>query len=153
MASRSAYAGRRRVQAELFPFLSVLACMIGCLVLLIIILSSSVLGSTRSITLVARDAAGNNLDLTPEILEVTAKGVLIHSTGEFVPSGSIARANTPLRRLLVRVAANRKAEYIIVAVRPDGYALFDRVRRQVEGRGIEIGYEPIDEEWRVRIRK
>lgn len=141
------------MQAELFPFLSVLACMIGSLVLIIIIVTSSALGSQRSITLVARDEKGNNLELVPRILEVRADGVLLHGTNEFVAVAQVGRPGTALRRLLTEVAARSQAEYVILAVRPDGYATFEKVREQVEDRGIQIGYEPIDADWRVRTRR
>lgn len=141
------------LQAELFPFLAVLACIIGTLVLLIILVTSSVLGAKRSITLVARDEQGSNLALRPHVIEVRHDGVQLHSTREFVATASLGRADTPLRRLLVEVQAKRGEEYIIVAVRPGGYPNFPRVRRQIEGRGIRIGYEPIDDEWTIRARR
>ena len=64
----------------------------------------------------------------------------------------MARKGAPDFQLLQEVAARRKEEYIIVAVRPDGYAHFDRVRDLIEGRGIQIGYEPVDQEWKIRTR-
>ena len=48
---------------DLFPFLSVLACMIGTLILVIIMITTTVLGSRRSVTLVARDSLGENVEL------------------------------------------------------------------------------------------
>jgi hypothetical protein len=144
---------RSGIQVELFPFLSVLACVIGTLVLLVILVTSSVLGDKRAITLVAKDAAGQNVTLAPRYVEVTGDGIILHPGGEFVAASAISRAGTPLRRLLEEVRQNRRSEYIIVAVRPEGFALFDRVRNQVEGRGIEIGYEPIDTDWTLKIRE
>ncbi len=150
MATRRAPAVRP--PAELFPFLSVLACMIGTLILIIIVVTSGVLGSKRSITLVARDDGGRNLTLQPHYVEVRGDGVVLHPGLEFVPAADVGRANTPLRRLLRQVRERRDAEYVIVALRPDGFALFDEVRDQVEGQGVQIGYEPIDAGWTLRIR-
>lgn len=144
--------GAARRQAELFPFLAVLACMIGTLILIIIVVTSSVLGSRRSITLVARDSHGRNSPLKPHYVEVRADGVLLHPGLEFVPSHEVRGKGTALRRLLVQVQSRRDAEYVIVAVRPDGFELFDEVRDEVEGRGIQIGYEPVDADWKLRIR-
>jgi hypothetical protein len=144
--------GTARRQAELFPFLAVLACMIGTLILIIIVVTSGVLGSRRSITLVARDADGRSITLTPHYVEVRGDGVLLHPGLEFVPADLVNRGDTALRRLLRQVEANKGTEYVIVAVRPDGFELFDEVRDQVEGRGIQIGYEPVDADWKLRIR-
>lgn len=154
MAARS---GRRGAGAsltvELFPFLSVLACVIGTLVLLVILVTSGLLGSKRSISLIAEAGAGHNASLRPRYVEVTGTGVTLHPGGETVARAELGRANTALSRLLREVSANRDEEYIIVALRPSGYPHFDRVRDQVEGRGIKIGYEPIDEGWKLRIRR
>lgn len=140
------------LQAELFPFLAVLACMIGTLILIIIAVTSGVLGEKRSITLVARDAYGRNLTLKPHYVEVRGDGVIIHPGMEFVPAEDIGGRDTALRRLLRQVRERRSTEYVIVAVRPDGFELFPEVRDQVEGRGIQIGYEPLDAGWTLRIR-
>ncbi|HEX8903268.1 MAG TPA: hypothetical protein VF771_00340 [Longimicrobiaceae bacterium] len=137
--------------AELFPFLSVLACVIGTLVLLVILVTSGVLGSRRSITLVAQTSTGQNVRLRPHYVEVTAEGVVLHPGGQFVPAEQLGRRDTPLAALLAQVARKRRSEYVIVALRPGGYPNFHRVREQVENRGIEIGYEPIDEGWKLRI--
>jgi hypothetical protein len=139
-------------QAELFPFLAVLACMIGTLILIIIAVTSGVLGDKRSITLVARDDHGRNVTLRPHYVEVRGDGVVIHPDMEFVAADQVDEGGTALRRLLRRVQERKATEYVIVAVRPDGFELFDEVRDQVEGRGIQIGYEPVDADWKLRIR-
>lgn len=140
------------LQAELFPFLAVLACMIGTLILIIIVVTSGVLGSKRSITLVARDDDGRSVTLKPHYVEVRGDGVLIHPGMEFVAADQVDGRDTALRRLLRQVEARKDTEYVIVAVRPDGFTLFDQVRDEVEGRGIQIGYEPVDADWKLRIR-
>jgi hypothetical protein len=140
------------LQAELFPFLAVLACMIGTLILIIIVVTSGVLGEKRSITLVARDDDGRSVTLKPHYVEVRGDGVVIHPGMEFVAADQVDGADTALRRLLRQVEARKATEYVIVAVRPDGFALFDEVRDEVEGRGIQIGYEPVDADWKLRIR-
>lgn len=130
-----------------------LACVIGTLVLLVILVTSGLLGSRRSITLVAQSSSGQNVTLRPRYVEVTGEGVVLHPGGETVPASSLGRPGTPLADLLREVAARKDQEYVIVALRPSGYEHFGRVRDQVEGRGIRIGYEPIDEGWKLRIRR
>lgn len=138
---------------ELFPFLAVLACVIGTLILLVILVTSGLLGARRSITLVAQTSTGQNVTLRPHYVEVTGDGVVLYPGGERVPAARLGQRDTPLDRLLRQVARDRDREYVIVALRPSGYAHFSRVREQVEGRGIKIGYEPIDEGWTLRIRR
>lgn len=154
MARRKPGAGPgAALTAELFPFLAVLACVIGTLVLLVILVTSGVLGSRRSITLVALGDAGQNERLIPHYVEVTGEGVILHPGGELVPMSRVGSGYTPLDDLLAEVASKRDREYVIVALRPSGYPNFSRVRQQVENRGIQIGYEPIDEGWTLRMRR
>ncbi|HEU4560760.1 MAG TPA: hypothetical protein VFS20_23110 [Longimicrobium sp.] len=154
MARRKPGAGpSAALTAELFPFLAVLACVIGTLVLLVILVTSGVLGSRRSITLVALSDVGQNERLIPRYVEVTGEGVILHPGGELVPMSQVGGRGTPLAELLAEVERKRDREYVIVALRPSGYPNFSRVRQQVENRGIQIGYEPIDEGWTLRIRR
>jgi hypothetical protein len=152
VARRSGQGGNG-LSPELFPFLAVLACVIGTLVLLVILVTSGLLGSRRSITLVAQNGTGQNVQLRPRYVEVTADGVVLHPGGERVSVAQLTRRGTALDRLLRDVGRNREREYVIVALRPSGYPHFAQVREQVEGRGIQIGYEPIDEGWKLRIRR
>jgi hypothetical protein len=41
---------------------------------------------------------------------------------------------------------------LIVAIRPYGIDVFDKVRALIESEGIDIGYEPIDEGWTLKIQ-
>jgi hypothetical protein len=58
---------------------------------------------------------------------------------------------SPLQTLLEEVKVNRDTQYLIVAIRPDGIEVFDQVRALIESEGIDIGYEPIDEGWTLKI--
>jgi hypothetical protein len=138
---------------ELFPFLAVLACVIGALTLIIIVVTTSALGGRRAITLTARDTHGRIVAKIPRYVEVRGDGVLLHPSGTLVTADELETARSPLRLLLAEVAKRRDREYVIVALRPDGYKLFTKVREMIEGRGLDIGYEPIDAGWRLRIRE
>ncbi|PSB42786.1 hypothetical protein C7B80_26250 [Cyanosarcina cf. burmensis CCALA 770] len=50
------------------------------------------------------------------------------------------------------MSERRDREYLIVAVRPDGIDVFKEVRRLVEQKNIDIGFEPIDEGWRLKLK-
>ena len=61
--------------------------------------------------------------------------------------------NSALEKLLAQVSDRREQEYLIVAVRPDGIDVFDKVRDMVEQKRIDIGYEPIDEGWQLKVKE
>lgn len=58
---------RRRViyrpaaEVELFPFLSILACTIGTLILLIIVLTTQIFSDQNAVTIIAETEGGKNL--------------------------------------------------------------------------------------------
>jgi hypothetical protein len=144
---------RKFIEIELFPFLSVLACTIGTLILLIIVASTQILSSQPEVTIVARNEDGQNEAKTPFYIECRENGIVIHPGEVFVPQPAIAQPNSALGQLLNRVSARRDREYLIVAVRPDGLEVFREVRDLIEQRDIDIGYEPIDKGWQLKLQE
>ena len=149
MARRSF--NRNPIQVELFPFLSILACTIGTLVLLIIVLTTQIFSSQQEVTIIAQTEAGSNQQKVPRYLECGEDGVVIHPSREFVPFSDLEQPNSALARLLDEIEENRAEEYLIVAIRPQGVKTFQIVRDLVEQRGIDLGYEPIDKGWQLKI--
>ncbi len=149
--------GRRRrnyqkAELELFPFLSVLACTIGSLILLIIVISSQTFSGGKQVTIVAKADRGNNQVKTPRYIECREDGVVVYPSREFVSASSLNSPNSGLLRLINEVKLNRNKEYIIVAVRPKGIGVFQKVREIIEREKIDIGYEPIDEDWEINVK-
>ncbi|MEB3148716.1 MAG: hypothetical protein VKL60_06795 [Sphaerospermopsis sp.] len=142
---------RSVTEIELFPFLSVLACTIGVLILLIIVLMAQTFSNQRQVTIVARTENGQNQNKQPRYIECRSDGIIIHPGEEFVSLTALNFSYSPLQRLLEEVKVNRDTQYLIVAIRPDGIEVFDQVRALIESEGIDIGYEPIDEGWTLKI--
>ncbi|MEM1368920.1 MAG: hypothetical protein AAGG02_13080 [Cyanobacteria bacterium P01_H01_bin.15] len=144
---------RRRLKTdiELFPFLSILACTIGTLILLIIVISTQAFGDQKEIRIIAKVDAGQNLSKTPRYIEVTGEGVIIHPEKTLVQQAELQAPYSALTDLIEQVSTARDREYLIVAVRPEGIAIFDEVRSKIEAKGIDIGYEPIDSDWILKI--
>jgi biopolymer transport protein ExbD len=139
------------ITIELFPFLSILACTIGTLILLIIVITTQVFSNNREITIIATSEDGTNRTKTPRYIECRKDGVLLHPSQTFVPEYQLTASNSSLSQLLSELRRNKDKEYLIVAVRPDGIEVFQKVRNLVEEQGIDIGYEPIDQGWKLKI--
>jgi biopolymer transport protein ExbD len=152
MARRSP--SRRAIEIELFPFLSVLACTIGTLILLIIVLATNLFTGEREVTIVAKNEAGeqgNNQKKTPRYIECRQDGIVIHPSQEFVAKKDLKKPNTALTKLINDVKNNRDREYLIAAIRPDGIEVFQQVRNLIEQERIDLGYEPIEKDWKLKI--
>lgn len=143
---------RPAIELELFPFLSVLVCTIGTLILLIIVVTSQILSNQRQVTIVARSESGQNQTKTPRYIECQGNGIIIYPSQDLVLKEDIDSPSSALRRLLDEVSRRRNEEYLIVAIRPDGIDVFDKVRNLIEKENIDIGFEPIDEGWRLKVK-
>lgn len=143
---------KNRTEVELFPFLSILACTIGTLILLIIVLTTQAL-EQQEVTIVAKTESGENRSKAPRYIECRQDGVVLYPSEEFVPKEQLDNPDSALQKLIAQVKANKNQEYLIVALRPNGIDVFEQVRNLVEGEGIDIGYEPVDSTWKLTIEQ
>lgn len=139
------------IEIELFPFLSILACTIGTLILLIIALSTQVFSSNREVKIIAKTEAGENLDKIPRYLECRGDGIIIYPQEEFVAKENLYSYNSAFIKLLDELRLNPEREYLIVAIRPDGIDSFQEIREIIETKGIDMGYEPIDKDVKLKL--
>lgn len=142
---------RPAIQTELFPFLSILACTIGTLILLIIAIASQTLSKKQEVTIVAKTERGQNQAKIPRYLECRQDGIVIYPAQTFVSAAELQQSTSAFRQLLAQMKQKRGQEYLIVAVRPDGFQVFETVRSLVEAEGIDLGYEPLDRGWTLKF--
>ncbi len=138
-------------ELDLFPFLSILACTIGTLILLIIVITSQILSNERQVTIVARTENGENQGKQPRYLECRADGIILYPSQKLLAVSQLNNHNSPLRKLLDEIKNNRDQEYLIVAIRPDGIEVFKKIRALIEEAGIDLGYEPLDQGWELKL--
>ncbi len=145
MSRRNIYR-KKQTEVELFPFLSVLACTIGTLILLIIVLTTQALDPQEAVVVAKaeKDGKGANKNKTPLYIECRQDGFIIHPSKEFAPRADIYDQKSPLRKTIAKLKANKDKQYLIVILRPDGLEMFDKLRELVDKEGIDIGYEPLE---------
>ncbi|MDJ0681645.1 MAG: hypothetical protein QNJ18_17525 [Xenococcaceae cyanobacterium MO_167.B52] len=156
---------RQKTDVELFPFLSILACTIGTLILLIIVLTTQNLTQSeviaeqekdlnqheKQVKIIAKDQAknGTNKSKNPVYIECREDGVILYPQKTFVSQAELTSYSSPLQELITLIKMNKDQEYLIIAVRPKGVNVFKQVRNLVEEAEIDMGYEPIDEDWEL----
>lgn len=133
-------------EVELFPFLSVLACTIGTLILLIIVLTTQALEPQEAVVVAKVDdnSRGANRNKTPAYIECREDGFVLHPSKEFAPRTELYDEKSPLRQMIAKLKQNKDEQYLILILRPDGLEMFDKVRELVEEQGIDLGYEPLE---------
>lgn len=144
---------RPSTEIELFPFLSILACTIGTLILLIIVLTTQMFGDQGAVTIVAKTENGTNSNKTPRYLECKANGVVIYPGEKFVAKANLYSPSSPFKQLLEQVKNNKNKQYLIVVIRPDGVEIFQEIREVIEKQGIDIGYEPIEQGIKLKLEQ
>lgn len=142
---------KNKTEVELFPFLSVLACTIGSLILLIIVVSTQTLDSNPEVTIIAKTESGKNQGKQPRYIECTKDGLVIYPSKTFIPKQNIQKENPQLSKFISEVKKNSNKEYVIMAIRPQGIEVFQEIRDLLENEKIDIGYEPIEEGWTLKI--
>ena len=145
MSRRNIYR-KRQTEVELFPFLSVLACTIGTLILLIIVLTTQALEPQEAVVVAKIDenSRGDNRSKTPLYIEARQDGFILHPSQEFAPRADLYDEQSPLRNAITNLKANKDEQYLILILRPDGLEMFNKIRELVEQDGIDIGYEPLE---------
>jgi hypothetical protein len=144
---------RQQMEVELFPFLSVLACTIGTLILLIVIMTTQAIGNKKEAKIVAKSEQGENNAKIPRYVECQGKGVIIYPSQQLVPKWKLTEKNSPLQKLVIDIKKKGEQEYLIIVVRPDAYDVFKAVRAMAELQKIDFGYEPLDKDWQLQIGK
>lgn len=144
--SRRSIRRKQQTEVELFPFLSVLACTIGTLILLIIVLTTQALEPQEAVIVAKTDenSRGSNQNKTPIYIEARENGFILHPSKDFAPRADLYDEQSALRQTIAKLEANKDKEYLILILRPDGLEMFNKARELVQKQGIDIGYEPLE---------
>jgi biopolymer transport protein ExbD len=150
--SRRFISNKQKTEVELFPFLSVLACTIGTLVLLIVVLTTQALKPQEAVVVAKTDVQvktdkngkGSNQKKAPVYIEARKDGFILYPGKKFAPRTDLYDEKSALRKTIANLKANKQKQYLILILRPDGLEMFDKARLLVQGQGIDIGYEPLE---------
>lgn len=137
---------------ELFPFLSVVACTLGSLVLIIIIITTKVSTSEQQIllTLPESEQEADLTDNTAVYVECRDEEIVLYPGGQSIPEGEISASNSQLQQFLTE-AKQKENTIVYLLVRPNGVSVFDQVRTIIEQEDIQFRYEPLEEDWQLNV--
>jgi len=135
---------RRRARAtfSLFPFLSVLGCAIGVLIVIISAQNIVALGSADMVL----DVGGTEREREPVYVECTREGLLIHPQRIIVPIAELRRdVDSAFAALLDSIQLSEDRQYLLLLVRPDGIASYDRAMEMATHvwRNIRVGKDAL----------
>jgi hypothetical protein len=117
------------------------------------VLSTETLKDNPEVTIIAKtEVGGVNRKKQPRYIECKEDGVVIYPSQEFVSKNDLGKPNSKLANFIEEIKKNKDKEYVIVAVRPNGIEVFQQVRDLIENEKIDIGYEPIEEGWTLKVK-
>jgi|GEM_PF-1200884 len=162
--------GKESQPVTLFPMFNILICTLGVFIFVMATVAMISLGVGKSIILTPEylDDAADEPAKAPRYIEWTGRDLVLHPSRDRVcfdcDIHSIrtyaetyayidgALVGSPLDSLFTALSANREAEYVVLLVRPSGFENFMDLRGYIEKKGIDFGYEPVDQEWTLRLR-
>lgn len=146
MARRSAEGAK----VTLFSFLDILTFTIGSLILILI--SITLISSENKIKdiIIKVKAEQEEMKKTPIYLEVQRDQVVILPQNLATSFEKLDNKKSHFMQLMGSI--NRHKEYVIFAIRPKGIMTFKKVRSITENMGVDIGFEPIEEEWNIVVK-
>ena len=147
MARRSKRKGKG-TSVSLFSFLDILGGTIGILTLIIAIFMLEMKHGKQIVQLVSEGSHFQSKKPSYFICE-SEWTMSIHHDEMVLPNTS-SWGNHHVKSVLKDIRTERYDRYLIIGVRPNGYQCFERMRDQAEEAGIDVGYEPIDDGWRIR---
>jgi hypothetical protein len=143
----------------LFPFLNVLAAVIGTLIL--VISGMSHLSISNPDQMVELGPFGTT-EKIPVYVECQKERLLIYPenaglAGAPPPTVVALREflwdSSPWVRLLEGIRLERQKKYVILLVRPDAIEAFHKVYSSVDRQLVDLGYDPLYETGRVKFRR
>lgn len=145
--------GRRSgegAKVTLFSFLDILTFCIGSLILILI--SITLISSENKIKdiIIKVKAEEEEMKKSPIYLEVQQDQVVILPERLSTTFEKLNEKDSHFMQLMGSM--NRHKEYIIFAVRPKGIMTFKKARSITEKIGVDIGFEPIEEEWNIVVK-
>jgi len=156
---------------DLFPFLGILACVLACLLLVVMSMVALAVGPMLPEEWLVKDAVvvewdGMSVTIHPFVLDpektvvwpektmVSAGAALANQGRNGSPFGALLdRLEAEAQRRKARTGRGEKLQEFVVyvAVRPSGFANFGDLRDAVVGRNLNVGYEPLEQHRSIRV--
>lgn len=140
-------ASQNGTSVNLFSFLDIMAATIGIQLIIILVVVLGISDKTQKMQLLPESGASEKrfanyiLCNGSQQVELLAPGV----------RKMVRRDDPAVAAFIADVQRNHNTDYLVFGVRPNGYSDFIKLRSRAELKKVSIGYEPIDQNWQVRL--
>jgi len=140
------------VHVNMTSFMDIITGTVGCILMIML---SMILCATenpvKDIMIKAKQIEQGEKEKQAKYIEANYEGVILYPSGKKVSLAGMEEPDSDFMKLLKRMDPDN--EYIIFAIRPDGYKSFQKARDLVEKNKVEVGYEPINSLWNLKVEK
>jgi len=140
---------RGEVSVDLFSFLNIMAATIGVQTLLIVVMALQIRPGDQTVQFIPGDSEGNKAGKAANYL-ICEKENRFRLWRDGLDR-QVARTDPAVNQFLDAIAQSATPQYLVIGVRPDCSSAFDRVRLAAEERGLDVGYEPMDPKWTIKL--
>jgi hypothetical protein len=142
-----ATASQNGTSVNLFSFLDIMAATIGVQLIMILVVILGISDKTQKMQLLP-EAGSDQKKFANYILCDGNRQVELLAPG--------LRRTLPLddpgvAAFLKDIQRRSESDYLVFGVRPKGYADFIQLRKRAEALKLDLGYEPINQDWQVRL--
>jgi hypothetical protein len=143
---------------DLLPFIAILMCVLGCLLLVTISVAAITMGFGSNEVWIPAPSDPGETSKIPILCEWDGKTAIFHmgrvttSTTWVPPDDSSADPNPEFSKVTDDIKSENSTHYILIAVRPSGFANFDDFAAEFRRKDIAIGYEPIGQGRPLELR-
>ncbi|HDL77619.1 MAG TPA: hypothetical protein ENG36_02505 [Lentisphaerae bacterium] len=165
-----ARARRALGQVELIGFMPIILMTVGCLVILLVVNTVIIISNPENIriTSVIRGALYEpgrrtgletgapfpfgNREKEPVYFDVHPEYIVLYPGKVRVTLGDLLVPGNPLERMLDLVEQHKDAYYVVILARPQTARLTRKLRKLVQARGIDLGFELFEAEREVEYK-
>ena len=138
---------------DMLPFIGLLMCVLGVLLFVTLSVAALALGPNVKEGWLPIQSSDHNK--TPVLLEWDGKNAVIHRGNQLSSIEAFAGGkNKPeLSNFITEMVAKRNTHYVLFAVRPSGFENFQVLADRFREKRVDVGYEPIPQDKKVRLLK
>lgn len=139
-----------KIEVNMTSFMDIITGTVGCILMIML---SMILCATenpiKDIIIKAKQIDQGLEEKQVRYVEANNEGVTLYPTGQKISTKWMDNPNSGYMEFIRKI--DRDNEYIIFAIRPDGYKSFQKARDIAEKNQVEVGYEPIDKLWNLQV--
>ena len=144
----------KAISIDVEPFLSIMAIVLKLITLILVVIVMRIAMNPHAKRIIVPEGlyAGRGNIVNPKepaYLDCYPEKVVIYPGNAVVTWTDLQRPGNAVELLLDKIQAHKEDQYIVVMVRPKSVKLFRAVRNMLGKRPIDVGYDAVDEDFKV----